>query len=166
MTRRPRLVILTLALAWLAPLSVPAKDVRHPAEGVPAYAFVLPDDWGTKLAEADNLILTSANRSAVIVLFVGTATEELDTIAKEAFETAKATATGRKDPAEISGCEGFTYFATIKNSAGLNLNLETTIVRIDQEHVASSSLLLIPGLTPVDETAARVVKNGLKLVRK
>lgn len=166
MTRKLLLVILTLALAWLAPLTAPAKDMRHPEKGVPAYTFVLPDDWSAQLAEADNLIMANANRSTVLVVFVGASTEPLDVIAKEAFAVAKATASERKEPAEISGCEGFTWFTTIKNDAGLTLNLETTIVRIGSEHVASASLILAPGVTPADETAARLVRNGLKLVKQ
>ena len=101
-----------------------------------------------------------------MVILVAASTDELDVIAKVAFETAQATPSERKEPVEISGCEGYTYFGTIKNPAGLILNLETTIVRVDPEHIASASLILVPDVAPADESAARLVRNGLKLVKK
>lgn len=160
------LLALTLALALLAPSAATGKEVRFPETGVPAYAIVLPDDWITQPADDGNLLLFSANRTAVMVVLVAVSTEPLDKIAKEALEIAPAVPDGRKNPTEISGCEGFTWFGTMKNDKNATLNLEMSIVRIDPEHVASASLLLASDTAPVDITAARLVRSGLKLLKR
>lgn len=159
-------VLLGLALAWLAPLSASAKNMRFPEKGVPAYAFVLPDDWSSKSDTEGNLMMLSANRTTVLVILVAASTEALEVVAKVAFETAKATASPRKEPAEISGCAGFTWFTTVKNTKGDVLNLEMTVVQVDAAHFATASLILVPGVSPADEATARLVRNGLKLVTK
>ena len=160
------LLALTLALALLAPSTASAKELRFPESGVPAYAIVLPDDWTTQPAADGNLLLFSANRTAVMVVLVAASTEPLDKIAQEALKLAPAVPDGRKNPTEISGCEGFTWFGTIMNPKNLALNLEMSIVRVDPEHVASASLVLATDITPADMTAARLVRSGLKLLKK
>jgi hypothetical protein len=166
MSRKTLPVVLTLALAWLAPLSALAKDVRFPETGFPAYVIVLPDDWTTQAAEQGNLLLFSPNRTTVMVVLMAESNEPLDKIAKEALELAPAVPDGRKEPTEISGCEGFTWFATMKNANNLTLNLEMSIVRIDPEHVSSASLILAQNVSRADESTARLVRNGIKLVKK
>ena len=112
--------------------------------------------------------MASANRATVLVILVGEAAAELalDDIAKEALTVAKAAPYARKEPVEISGCKGFNYFTTIQRAENDILQLEMTIVRVDSGHIASASLLLAPGVIKADETAARLVKNGLKLVKE
>ena len=41
-----------------------------------------------------------------------------------------------------------------------------TIVRVDDKNFASASLLLASGVSQADETTARLVRNGLKLLAK
>jgi hypothetical protein len=108
----------------------------------------------------------NAGHSAGLVIFLGATTEPLDKIAQDALTTAQASTLPRKEPAEISGCEGFTYYGTMTNPAGVNLNVEMTIVRVDDDHIASSTLLLSTSTASAEESTARVVGNGLKLVRK
>ncbi len=165
-TRQTLLLALTLALALLAPPTATAKDVQFPETGFPAYAIVLPDDWTTQPADQGNLLLFSANRNAVVVVLVAKSADSLEKIAKDALAQAPAVPDGRKNPTEISGCEGFTWFGTMKNAKNLALALEMTVVRIDAEHVASASLILAPDITPADESTARLVRNGLKLLKK
>lgn len=164
--RQPILVVLFFGLAWLTSLSALAKDVRFPESGVPAFTLVLPDDWSTQPAAQGNLLVLSPSRSAVLVLFIAASTDTLDKIAKEAMVTAPAVASGRKEPTEISGCEGSTWFGIMKNSTNLTLNLEMSIVRIDEGHVGSASLLLAETITPAEMSTARLVRNGIKLIRK
>lgn len=161
--RHPRTVLLTLALALLAPLS--AKDVRHPATGTPAYVFPVPDDWTTQDGGSDNLLVMDAKRSAVLVILVVPSDEPLDKIAKEALEVAHAAPATRKEPAAISSCAGFTWFTTLQNATGLTLSLEMTIVKIDDTHVASASLLLVPSVTAEQEATARHVRTGFALIK-
>ena len=71
-----------------------------------------------------------------------------------------------KKPAEISGHKGFTYFSSITNGKGVKMSLETTIVRVNDKYIAAASLLIATTATKDDETAARLVHNGLKLVEK
>ena len=162
--RKALLVLLALSLSnGLAPLSAPAKEMRHPETGLPAYTFTLPDDWTTEAAEAGNLLLFSANRSTGVVILVVASTDTFDVIAAEAFETAKATPVSPRQPAEISGCKGYTWFATLKNPQGEDLKFEMTIVRVGPDHVASASLILSSDVSPAEEAAARLVRNGLVL---
>ncbi len=166
MSRKSLLVVLTLALALLASLSAPAKELRFPETGVPAYAIVLPDDWITQPADQGNLLLLSANRTAVLVVLVVKSADSLEKNAKDALEQAPAVPDGRKNPTEISGCEGFTWFGTMKNAKNLTLNLEMSIVQVDPEHIASASLILVQDVSRADESTARLVRNGLKLIKK
>jgi hypothetical protein len=161
--RHPGTVLLILALALLAPLS--AKDVRHPATGAPAYAFTIPDDWTTQDGGSGNLLILDANRSTIVVILVVASTDPLDKTAKEALEVAHATPVSRKEPTAISGCAGFTWFSIVQNPSNLTLSLEMTIVRIDDTHVASASLIMVPNLAPEAEAVARRVRNGLTLVK-
>ena len=110
-----------------------------------------------------NIHCRSANRTTALVIFTGEATEDLDTIAREALQIAKAAPAPRKEPYEISGFKGFTYFSTMTNSSGVHMNLEMSIVRTDPQHVVSASLLMADTVAKPDETNARMVKNGLKL---
>ena len=158
-----RLVFLVPALLLLTPLTAPAKDVRFPEKTLPAFAFVLPDDWSTEADTDGNLIMRNPSRTTSLVIFTGEAADELDTIAKEALQGAKTAPALRKEPAEISGCKGFTYFTTTTNSSGFHLNMEVTIVRTDPKHVASACLILADNVAKADETGSRLVKNGLKL---
>ena len=156
--------LLTLALALLAPLSAPAKELRHPAEGVPAYAIIMPDDWTSKYDAEGSLLLLSANRNAVVVLFVGASTEPLEKVATDAFAVAKIAPGPHTEPAEISGCEGTTWFGTMTNDSGIKLSWEFSIVRAGETHVASAALILADGMETAEVTTARLVRNGLKLI--
>jgi hypothetical protein len=162
--RYPGIVLLTLALALLAPLS--AKDVRHPATGSPAYSFTIPDDWATQDGGDGNLLIMDPKRSTIVVILVVPSTEPLDKIASDAIEVSKATPPSRKEPATISGCAGFTWFSTVQNPNKATLTLEMTIVKIDEKTVASASLLIVPGVSPEAEATARRVRNGLALVKE
>lgn len=162
--RCPGMLLLTLALALLAPLS--AKDVRHPATGSPAYSFTIPDDWITQDGGSGNLLIMDPKRSTIVVILVVPSTDALDKIAAEAIEVAKATPPSRKEPTSISGCAGFTWYSTVQNPNSLVLSLEMTIVKIDDHTVASASLLIVPGVTAEAEATARRVRNGLTLVKE
>jgi hypothetical protein len=156
-------VVLTFALAGLAPLSAVAKELRHPESGLPAYVFELPDDWTSQAAPDDNLILFNPTRSGGVVILVAASTETIDAIAAEALATSKATQSGPRQPAEISGFQGYMWPATMQNAAGVALKFEMTVVRIDDGHVASASLLLSANMSPAEEAAARAVWKRLKL---
>ncbi len=159
----PQLVFLVPALLLLTPLAAPAKDVLFPEKTLPAFTFVLPDDWSSEADTSGNLIMRCPNRTTSIVIFTGVDSSDLDTLAKEALQIAKTAPALRKEPAEISGCKGFTYFTTMTNPSGIHLNLEFTLVRTDPTHVASVGLIMADNVAKVDETSSRLVKNGLKL---
>lgn len=150
--------------ALLLPLAVHARDVRHPEKTLPAFNFVLPDNWSQESDTAGNLIMFNPARTTGIVIIVAESTEALDDIAVEAFGVAEAEAPQSKKPAEISGCKDFTYFSSITNDKGVKLSLETTIVRVSDKYIAAASLLVVTATAREDETAARLVHNGLKLV--
>jgi hypothetical protein len=158
-----RLAFLVPALLLLAPLSTLAKDVRFPEKTLPAFTFVLPDDWSAEPDTDGNLIMRNPNHMTSLVIFTGESADDLDVIAKEALQIAKAAPSPRKEPVEISGCKGFTYFSTMTNPSGVHINLEMSIVRIDPKHVASASLIMAENVNKADETNTRLVRNGLKL---
>lgn len=157
-------VILILATILGGPLSTRARDIQFPEKILPAFSFVLPDDWTHEADTSGNLLMFNPNRMTGFVIIVTESTEQLDDIATEAFGVAKAEAPQSKKPAEISGCKGFTYFSTLTNDKGVKMNLETTIVRVSDKYIAAASLLLVISATKGDETVARLVRNGLKLV--
>ncbi len=161
---RKSLPIYLMLAALLLPLAALARDVRHPEKTSPAFGFVLPDNWSREPDTSGNLIMFNPARTTGIVIIVAESVDPLDKIATEAFGVAKADAYKNKKPAEISGCKGFTYFSTITNDKGVKMSLETTIVRVDDKNIAAASLLVVTSATPDDETAARLVHNGLKIV--
>ena len=161
---RKSLPIFLILAALLLPLAAPARDVRHPEKTSPAFGFVLPDNWSQEPDTSGNLIMFNPARTTGIVIIVAESTDVLDKIATEAFGVAKADAYKNKKPAEISGCKGYTYFSTITNDKGIKMSLETTIVRVSDKHIAAASLLVVTSATKDDETAARLVHNGLKIV--
>lgn len=161
-----RLALLVLVPVLLAPLAASAKDMRFPEKGSPAFVFVLPDDWSSRADDSGNLIMASANHVTSLVVLVAETSEALDEIARVALETAKAAPLQRKEPVEISGFKGFNYFSSLSNPAGVSIKLEMTIVRVDDKNFASASLLLASGVSQADETTARLVRNGLKLLAK
>ena len=161
---RKSLPFFLLLAALLSPLSALARDVQFPEKTLPAFSFVLPDDWSREPDTSGNLLMFNPNRMTGFVIIVTESTEALDDIATEAFGVAKADAPQSKKPAEISGWKGFTYFSSITNAKGVKMSLETTIVRVGEKHIAAASLLVVTATTKEDETAARLVRNGLKIV--
>jgi hypothetical protein len=161
---RKSLTVFLILAALLSPLAVIARDVRHPEKTSPAFSFVLPDNWSREPDTSGNLIMFNPARTTGIVIIVADSADDLDKIATEAFGVAKADAYKNKKPAEISGCKGFTYFSTITNDKGVKMSLETTLVRVDAKNIAAASLLVVTTAAKDDETAARLVHNGLKLV--
>jgi hypothetical protein len=161
---RKSLSVFLILAALLPPLAGLARDVRHPEKTSPAFSFVLPDAWSREPDTAGNLIMFNPARTTGIVIIVAESADELDQIATEAFGVAKADAFSNKKPAEISGCKGFTYFSSITNDKGIKMSLETTLVRVDPKNIAAASLLVVTSASKDDETAARLVHNGLKLV--
>ena len=158
----PVFLILATLLCW--PLSTHARDMQFPEKTLPAFSFVLPDNWSQEPDTSGNLIMFNPARTTGIVIIVAESADPLDKIATEAFGVAKADAYKNKKPAEISGCKGYTYFSTITNDKGIKMSLETTIVRVSDKHIAAASLLVVTSATKDDETAARLVHNGLKIV--
>lgn len=100
-----RLFGLVPALLLLTPLAAPAKDVRFPEKTLPAFTFVLPDDWTSEADTSGNLIMRCPNRTTSLVIFTGEDSGDLDALAKEALQVAKTAPALRKEPAEISGCK-------------------------------------------------------------
>jgi hypothetical protein len=125
---------------------------------------VLPDDWSAEPDTSGNLIMRIPNRTTSLVIFTGESADDLEVLARETLQIVKAAPSPRREPAEISGCKGFTYFSTMTNPSGVHINLEMTIVRTDPKHVVSATLILAENVAKADETSTRLVKNGLKLV--
>jgi hypothetical protein len=162
---RPALsLLLALSLSnALAPLSAVARELRHPETGLPAYQFQLPDDWLIQPADQGNLLLLDAQRATVLVILVVAGNVTPEAVANEAL--AKYTMSSRaKEPADISGYKGYTWFAATKNSAGTDLNLEVTVVQAGAGQIASASLILPVGVGAAEEAAARKVRAALKLI--
>lgn len=163
---RKSLPLLIFVAALLLPLSAPAKDIRHPEKTLPAFSLMLPDNWSHDPDTSGNLLMFNPSHSTGIVIIIVESTDELDKVATEAFGMAKADTPQNKKPAEISGHKGFTYFSSITNGKGVKMSLETTIVRVNDKYIAAATLLIATTATKDDETAARLVHNGLKLVEK
>lgn len=156
-------MLLAVLFLGLLPLAAPAREIRFPAKGYPAFTFDLPEDWSAQADDSGNLIMASASRTTSLVILVGETTDPLDKIAAEALKVARAVPAQGKQGIEISGCKGFIYFSTMKNSRGVRLDLEMTIVRVDPNHIASSSLILVSGVSKVNETTARTVQRQFHL---
>ncbi len=162
--KNPRSAFLFVVLVLLTPFAASAREVRFPEKGLPAFAFLLPDDWTTQEAAEGNMLLLSPNRHTVIVINMAASADAPDKVAQGALVGAKAPEAKRKEPAEISGCPGVTLFSEMTNATGVHMELELTVVKADPAHCAAATLILADGRSNDEAAFARLVRNGMKIL--
>jgi hypothetical protein len=163
-----RTVLAFVAACWLALGGLgaaEAKGFRHPATGAPAVAVTAPDDWSSQTDSSGNLLLFAPGGSpyagySITVTEFDTA-NSLDLLAAEAMKIAKAAPPVRVGDAVISGHKGGVWTSTA-TANGRVLGLKTVIVRLDDAHVASISLITFPGITPEQLKIAEAVLASVK----
>jgi hypothetical protein len=148
--------LLTLQAAY-------AGDERFPKTGNPALSFHMPDAWTSAVDADGNLILTSDEHTAAFSLTLMEGNENIDTLAAEAAKVAGATPPQRNGYAEISGFPGAVYFSTMKNGAGVSVNLKMVIVNVGPSHMVSVTRITIDDITPASLEAAEAVLKSMKL---
>lgn len=158
-----------LFLAALAPAvgSAQLRDVLHPRADLPAFRCQVPVDWTNEVDAAGNLQLANARRTANFSMSIVHSAEpaaQLDGLAKAILAGAVTAPWDSREPAEISGYRGFKYTARVKHTNGVQVRAEVILVAVGEQHIAACSLLLAERVTRPDETTARLVQAGMKLI--
>jgi hypothetical protein len=157
-----RLAAVLLCVAIAAAAS--ARELRHPARGVPAFTMQLPDDWTYSVGTDNALVAVSQDRSTSIVLSFGADRGSLEDFAREMFLVAGAAAPADTTPASISGLSGFSLESTMKNGKGELLQLKLTIVRIGERRHGSATMLQHAGNSPEQRQSAENVMRSVQII--
>jgi hypothetical protein len=155
---------LLLALAVFASVSAPARDMRFPEHGNPAFAFEVPDDWTTQIDRFGNMHLTSANHHATFSLTILEDSGPLDDVAADILSMVGADAAHSRKPMAISGFQGYKYFSSATKDKDVQINLELTAITLDSKHVATCTLMLVSGLPAAEADPARTVERSITLI--
>ena len=157
-----RLAAVLVCVAIAAAAS--ARELRHPAGGVPAFTVQVPDDWTHSVGTDNALVAVSQDRSTSIVLSFGADSGSLEDFTRAMFLTAGAAAPADKTPATISGLSGFSFESTMKNGKGELLQLKLTIVRIGERRHGSATVLQQAGNSPEQRQLAENVMRSVQII--
>lgn len=157
-----RLAAVLLCVAIAAAAS--ARELRHPARGVPAFTVQVPDDWTYSVGADNALVAVSQDRSTSIVLSFGADSGSLEDITRVMFLAAGVAAPADKTPASISGLSGLSFESTMKNGKGELLQLKLTIVRIGERRHGSATMLQHAGNSPEQRQFAESVMRSVQII--
>jgi hypothetical protein len=156
-------ILAALCVGLLGMQAAYAGDERFPKTGNPALSFHMPDTWTSAVDPDGNLILASDERTAAFSLTLVEGNENIDALASEAAKVAGATPPQRNGYAEISGFPGAVYFSTMKNDAGVSVNLKIVIVKLGTSHMVSVTRITIDDISPASLEIAEAVLKSMKL---
>jgi len=153
-------VLLCVAIATAAS----ARELRHPARGVPAFTVQVPDDWTYSVGTDNALVAVSQDRSTSIVLSFGADSGSLEDVTRAMFLAAGVAAPADKTPASISGISGLSFESTMKNGKGELLQLKLTIVRVGERRHGSATMLQYAGNSPEQRQFAESVMRSVQII--
>lgn len=165
-----RTLLLFTALLFTASAAVARdglREVIHPKADLPAFRVVLPADWTDAVDANGNLSLANEERTANFsfgLVHSSDAAAALDTLAKAMLTNVVVAPWDSREPAEISGHRGFKYTARVRHSNGVEVRAELVLVAVGEKHIASCALLLNARVSRADESLARLVQAGVKLI--
>lgn len=164
------LVSLFALLSLLATASAASDQLReiiHPKADLPAFRLLLPADWTDSVDANGNLLIANRDRTVNFSLSLAHATspgDALDSLARAVLGGGGSTPWDSREPAEISGHRGYRYTARIRHSNGAVVRTELLLAAAGERHIASCALLLGERVSRRDESLARLVLAGIKLV--
>ena len=157
-----RLVAVLVCVAIAAAAS--ARELRHPARGVPAFTVQVPDDWTYSVGTDNALVAVSQDRSTSIVLSFGADSGSLEDATRTMFLAAGVAVPADKIPASISGLSGFSFESTMNNGKGELLQLKLTIVRIGERRHGTATVLQLASNSPEQRQFAENVMRSVQIV--
>jgi|GEM_PF-6725682 len=170
-----RLSVLIAALGMAFPVAnlVHAKDVKFPKENDPAFIFTVPGDWKNAPDEAGNLRVTAANESCALSLSMiqdpksarllsGDPHKALDVLYRAIFNGAKIDDSNRRQDVEIAGRMGTAYIGTTKNPQGEEVNVTLILVKVDDNHAASLTMVTTQTISSEDRDVLEKVLKSMK----
>jgi hypothetical protein len=163
--RLPLLVVLSFLTLSAATARDGLREIVHPAADLPAFRCLVPESWTSEVDATGNLQLANPARTAFLSLsFAHTPTpaEAHDALARAVLRDAVSPPWDSREPAEISGQQGFHYRARVKSGAAV-LRADLVIVALGERHLAAVSLILNERVKPADESTARLVLAAIKL---
>jgi hypothetical protein len=156
-----RLALAALGLVFAG--AAEARELRHPAQGTPAFTLQVPDDWQHEVDPDKNLIVTSADASTSMVFTWGSFSGDLENAAKLMLKSAKATPPTGKTPIAISGQSGFSFDSTMKVESK-SMRLKMTIVRVGEKGFGSGTRIELDTNTPQQQQSADAVMRSVAIV--
>jgi hypothetical protein len=160
-------LVVAVALAAASP-SAAAKDMRYPEKGPVAFVLHLPDDWGAKLDDSGNMLISAPDHSGGLSLSVNHESANSlamtgDQFANEAFDVAKAEHFNKKEPASISGVGAVAYYTRLVNPGGVSVLIKMILIKSAHDYVVAESILTIAKLSNTQQRALDGVLEGISL---
>jgi hypothetical protein len=118
-----------------------AREVKFTEDGDAVLTVQIPDEWTAAIDAERNMQLMPADKSWGILLSIAAYSGALDDAASGIMKSAGATPPTRRDSATMAGMGGYAYYATMVVNNNQTLNLKDTLVKIDDQHVASVVVL-------------------------
>jgi hypothetical protein len=143
------------AVAPPAVVTAPGESVRLPANGDPAFAFIVPAGWTSKYGAEGALTISAAGCLCAVVFAmenVNTVTTPTTVIAANAFKVMGAPPYSSTAPGAIAGVPGDAYFSAM-NANSIPLGLKLVVARVDASHYAEM-IVIVPASPPPATTTA------------
>lgn len=163
--------LLSLLVLALAAGPLPAREVLrqvlHPSADLPAFHGLVPAGWRQEVDASGNLQLGNEDRSANFSLNVIASPDPaaaLDELAQAILSSAVVAPWDSRVPFEVSGHRGFKYAARVRHTNGVEARAEVILIAAGERHIAVCSMILADRVTPAQETTARLVQAGLRLI--
>lgn len=153
------------AVAPPAVVTAPGEPVRLPANGDPAFAFIVPAGWTSKYGAEGALTISAADCLCAVVFAmenVNTVTTPTTVIAANAFKVMGAPSYSSTAPGAIAGVPGDAYFSAM-NANSIPLGLKLVVARVDASHYAEMIVIVPASPPPATTTALDALLTAVRL---
>jgi hypothetical protein len=141
------------------------KEIRFPKSGFPAWKFTLPDGWEVVPADKGSFrIMNAAKTGSIDVNATDLVTQsKLESAIVDFLEGADFDVR-KRNSSKIAGRDGFKYNKVIKSPDGADLNLELSMVVIENRYLLNR--IVFTGVRHPDEMEFHKVAETMQIVDK
>ena len=141
------------------------KEIRFPESGFPAWKFSLPDGWEVVPADKGSFrIMNAAKTGSIDVNATDLVTQSKLESAIVDFLKGAEFDVRKRNSSKIAGRDGFKYNKVIKSPEGADLNLELSMVVIENRYLLNR--IVFTGVRHPDEMEFHRVAETMKIVDK
>jgi hypothetical protein len=151
------------AASALVTASAQAEALRFPESGDPAFVVTTPDGWEHATNSDGNLVVFNPPHTASLTFAITETDGTLDAVAAGAITAPDGPPPQNKGALDVSGYHGFSYDAKMMTGGGVHANVHFVLVRLDDDHVASETLLTADGIKDGEFAAATAVLGGVTI---